>query len=67
MPAGTDSSAHSVACARELLPSYRSPRPRKLWAVIAFAPSVLILATGSAVGALAALPLGIAAFPIWVS
>lgn len=38
----------------------------QLWAVIAFAPSVLILATGSAVGALAALPLGIAAFPIWV-
>ena len=38
----------------------------QLWAVIAFAPSVLILATGSAVGALATLPLGIAAFPIWV-
>ena len=38
----------------------------QMWAVVAFAPSVLILATGSAMGALAALPLGIAAFPIWV-
>lgn len=47
-------------------PQLSTTEAAQLWAVIAFAPSVFILAMGSTAGAVAALPLGIAAFPIWV-
>lgn len=65
-PAGTAWPRPCAACARAPRPQLSVSEAAQLWAVIAFAPSVLILAIGSAVGALAALPLGIAAFPIWV-
>ena len=54
------------ACCRALRPELSTTKAAQLWAVVAFAPSVFILAMGSTAGAVAALPLGIAAFPIWV-
>ena len=68
---GTRSGNRFVAVLRRVCqgaaPQLSVSEAAQLWAVIAFAPSVLILACGSVVGALAALPIGAAAFPAWVA
>lgn len=69
-PSGKDGGNRLAGALRRVCqgaaPQLSTTEAAQLWAVIAFAPSVFILAMGSTAGAVAALPLGIAAFPIWV-